>query len=246
MKNKKAQVAEVTLIVIALLVSFQAIYSTVLYHGESASYVSPPKETLDFFSNLNKLDIFNRESGKLAISEAYARSIAKPANCKIIFSDGKPISVWNETCGPDNNLVKEEFSKQLSAKFIEISSKQKFKISLDKNVATFEPSEIQGKITASTNVLKYDVMHQLYSPFSLAHPDLDIKKIYSEYMSRKSTCTTDGVLSENCMKSLEVKGWSSSLESAEYLVFILKSDKSYFYGSGFQPAEIKFALQRLS
>ena len=246
-KSRKAQVPEAVLILAVMIICVQTIYSTAIFKAEIAKALGPPKEVMDFYRNIDSLEISIKEAGRLSINKGFSEALAKPANCKIIFSEQKQVAVWTEICGPANNKLKEDLLGETSKSFSNMTGKKKFIIEYKDDRMSFTPSDIQSSVYVIGDFSIYNITYRFGSPFELSYPTADVGRIYSDSIAKKKSCERDKRELETCMGSMQFPGWkSSSKTEGNYLLFTLKSEKNYPYDGGFKPVEIRFAIQKLS
>ncbi len=251
MKNKKGQIAEGVLVLVAIFIAGEAIYASVVHQSEVASSVGTMEKVSDFYFNLDKNNFLNKQYGKLAIHQAYSEITRKPSvkgDCKSVVLGGLPTLVLNESCNFDDESTKKEFIGIVLKEFEERSGNKKFALKFEGDKIIFSPSDTRSSIYSITEVTSYNVSHRFDSEFSLNYPDLGLAKISSFLNSRRSSCGKNRAEFVNCMVSSDVHGWKISSEDLDlgYTLLILKSEKSYFYSGDFKPVEIRFALEKLS
>ncbi len=246
MKGKKGVMFEGILLVASLIVAVMAITAVIGYTGSVKGSLSPPNEVMNFYSELDKFDYFHQEAGKLAIHESYASVLEKNADCKQVSSGKGLVAVWNATCGPRNDLIREEFIVSVKDNFNEITGKKQFKIAFESGKVFFTPPEIESEVPVISDFMKYTLSHQFYSLFSLESPDLDVEEVYDEVIKKQQACKSQ-TLFKDCVGALAVSGWETSVEEVgENVIFTLSSEKLYFYDKGFSAVELRFAIEKLS
>ena len=249
-KNKRAQIPEMVMIIAALIVCSSAVYVVTIYKANVQTSVMVPQNVLDFYSNLDKAEIFNKDAGMLAINAAFEKALSKPASqasCVRIFPKDKPeVAVWSESCGPNDAQLKNDLLAGLPDSFSEITGKEKFSFAYEGDGIVFTPSEVESSTYFIGELTKYNVTHRFSEPFSLKYPEISISKAFNGAIARKSLCKA-GKNFESCMGALSLAGWrSSSRIEGNHVLFDMKSEKSYFYDNSYKPFEFSFAIQKLS
>lgn len=252
--NKKGQVVEGVLVLIALLASGHALYAVVVHSTIVAESISPPDEILDFYNNLDMFDLANQENGKLAIHKSFADLAARPEMidegiCKAVYSSsaGGIVNVFDINCKPSNAKSQEKLFELVKNNFVEISGKQKFDFSFNDGKITFKPSDIRSfSPTVQTEFLIYNVSRVFSSSFTLDSPSFDFEEVYSKVIKKKNDCNST-ILLEFCFRDLAFDGWKHRTASeGNNVIFMLSSEDHYFYDGEFKPAEMRLAVERKS
>jgi|GEM_PF-4633644 len=242
MHRKGQVVSEAVFIIIVLALLVNAVYAVVVSEKHRAVAVSVPEEMLDMHDSVKKFEFYAQEAGNLAVQQAFADVAEEPADCKKIARGEKFLAVWSEGCGPSNSEIKESFLKKTRESF-EKHVKENFRVVFEGSNAKFIFEEIKRNVSVKGKFLNYDAEYSFSPLFAVSTPDMDFEKIYFAAMAKKASCneTEDFTL---CMAGLEVEGWDVFVEEGgNYLIYDLKTEKSYFYDSGFKPVEILFGIE---
>jgi len=232
MKNKKGQLFEGFLIGATMFVAIASIFAVVEYQSGVEGSLNPPNEIQDFYYNLDKFDYFHKEAGKLAIHESFAYVAGSKADCKLISVEGGLIQYWNNTCGPNNEELKIKFLEEVKNKFNEITGKKDFSIVLGGDRVKFTPTNIDSAVFVEKDFMNYNLTCPFGSEFYLDYPSLDFEKLHKDLVVDRKVSTP---------------GWNLvSKEFDKYTLYILTTEDYYFYDEDYKPAEVKFAVEKLS
>ena len=248
MNGKKAQIPEAVIVLAALIIVVQAFFAVASHQQFVTESFSPPNELIDFYYIFEIEEFLDKDAARLAIQISYAKAASKPAvkDASVCKSVGA-VSIWTDNCAPSNAKIKDSFLQEVSEQFKIIADKKKFKVSSEGDQVKFLSAELKPRTKFSKGKAIYDIAYKFQPTFSLKYPDLDFEKVYGLAIGRKEFCKNDPLAFGTCMNGLVVKDWevSSSLQ-ASYIIFTLKSDKSYFYDGEFKPVEMKFAIEQIS
>ncbi|MFC1685802.1 hypothetical protein ACFLZZ_02135 [Nanoarchaeota archaeon] len=243
--NKKGQLIEGVLIILALLAFGQALYSVTVHNTAVGESISPPDEVLNFSSNLDKETFFLKEDAKFMIQEAYAKSfdsygVEEDKSCKTeSFNPEGFVKIWSTECKPNEEKTKEFFLN-------EFSNEKTFTVSFEGDKLIFVPSVEIKKEDFKTSFVEVQVTVPQIAQFSLDYPKFELDLVYEESIKRKNTCSS-ALLFDACMSGLSFESWDVGMKDKEnYLLFTLLSDEKYFYEDSFKPVELRFAIEKSS
>ena len=233
---KKAQVPEGVIILAAVAICILSLYYTITFPGKTASAISM-ENVSGMFNEQKKFMVFADEAADLAAQKALADISIFPSGTKC--GQTGSTAIWTDGC-PDNNEIKEEFSKTLKASLVNYGLEAE-KIEFEGKKVIITLKEKSAEIKEKNDFIYYR-MNYTYTPKISASADLDFEKIYSAVKAKNNECGKTA--SADCISALQLDDWNVNvISSGNYDSFTLNSKKSYFYDNSFKPIVLAFAIK---
>jgi len=245
LKGKKAAYIAILLVIITLIAMASALTFFFKYRTHVSDSVGPPVELVDAVYEKQMLEFYVNEAGRLSAAKAFSDISEKGASSGECSFFGDYI-IWNEKCKPGN--VNGAFLEKFNSSFNDfIKSYTLIKVipkgaSLNDGTAKIELEDIAFNASNEKGYVKYNATITCNNPLEINLQSIginldDFESIYEKAFECKDKNLTKAV---ECMK---IPSWKANIELLDnYLLFNMKTEKSFLIDNTFAPVSLNFAL----
>jgi len=239
--NKKAQLFELLLVVMTVIVCGDALYASMSHADTSKLELTAPASLRQIYIDGENLKYYLEDYSKISAQNAFAEIAKKP-----VYGTGCgewEYAIWDTKC-PDNNVIKDKFIEKIKA----LQKEYPADITYDDDKIKFKYSPIVLEKTETDFSAKYTINLE----FEISYPDLNFRKIADDILNQKKLCddefknNADKIEKiNNCLSELIFDDWNDEVSiSGSYYLFTLTSAKNYFYENDFKPITLKFLIKQ--
>jgi len=217
MKNRRASIFAVALVLITFVSLSYALGSFILVKKSIEISESPNSELIDMYNQEIKDIFYTKELLKLkAQEELYRISVEGAVSGEECVIRSEEYIEWRENCKPNTEELKKRFTT-------EAESKETKKI-------------IEG------GYVNYEIEYEYDNSASIKLEDLGIypeefETIYEQANSCKKKEDIEGCMS--------LKNWNLIVKKVqEYELFDVSTKKNFFFGGKFEPILLKFSIKK--
>ena len=252
MINKKAQISEGVLILLAVVLCVYSGYAVYTFEKNTADKINSPEKMLGMYDFEMNFEIYGQQAFKLMTHHAYAELMSElqkeNAKCSRL-ADGTLI--LDDTCIPSkiedqSHFVGLELEEHYGQFFFMHNYSHKFSMSNNELKIEFD------KIKLNVSDKEYNASYSFTKSFSARSPLVeDFTDIYSSMKLTKAECLQKRIADPSfdvidCSKNFKLGTWSSECKSENaYISCSLSTKNPYFYDESFKPVKIKVALKIL-
>jgi hypothetical protein len=265
--NKKAQFFDYGLLLAVFVICTAATVSFSIYNHRTSGSFGDVVSAISIYEEKDNLEIYAKESGKLALQEAYAETIKDMARNCPKTTENVNYAVWtkgtaecspkdasctilNNNCLFDNDILNKMFLSHLDTsinKFLRVKNMATKNIGVNEENFTFflHPIILSSSIEGTAKIdINYTFSINPEFNLSKLNIDLNFTNIYRPVLARWEECKSlDDIVKIRACMSLDLKNWKLQIINPDFLSE-LRSKESYYSKGTLEHLIIKFKLEK--
>lgn len=246
MKQKKAQAFELFLVFSVLLLGCNVIFYAIKGNIDFSLNLQTPAKIIEMYNNADKFMLFARESGKLAITQAYYEMVKEnkfAGNC--IIQEG-----YIELCSI-SDTIDNDFATKISnniAGYLNSYKDEQFKavkysVTISDDIVNFNAEKINLHTQTEKGFFPFDTVYSINTSFTINITEMGLDKM-TKVVETSKNCFENRQNSDifECMNQL--KNFDPVLaQRDDKRFFDLTTKERFFYTQDGKPLFEKIAVK---